>query len=54
MGFAVADTLRLEDADVVDLGGIRAARGTEMYLPLLLSLMQVIGSGDFNINVVRA
>jgi len=25
-----------------------------MYLPLLLSLMQVIGSGDFNINVVRA
>ena len=43
-----------KDADVVDLGGIRAARGTEMYLPLWLSLLQVIGSGDFNINVVRA
>ena len=43
-----------KDADIVDLGGIRAARGTEMYLPLLLSLMQVIGSGDFNINVGRA
>ena len=47
-------TFGWKDADVVDLGGIRAARGTEMYLPLWLSLLQVIGSGDFNINVVRA
>ena len=37
-----------------DLGGIRAARGTEMYLPLWLSLFGALGSGDFNIAVVRA
>jgi predicted dinucleotide-binding enzyme len=39
---------------IVDLGGIRAARGTEMYLPLWLSLMGVLGAGDFNIQVVKA
>jgi predicted dinucleotide-binding enzyme len=39
---------------MVDLGGIRAARGTEMYLPLWLSLMGLLGSGDFNIQVVKA
>jgi predicted dinucleotide-binding enzyme len=39
---------------MVDLGGIRAARGTEMYLPLWLSLMGVLGTGDFNIQIVKA
>ena len=39
---------------IVDLGGIRAARGTEMYLPLWLSLWGALGSGDFNIAVVQA
>lgn len=39
---------------VVDLGGIRAARGTEMYLPLWLSMMQAFGHADFNVAVVRA
>ncbi len=38
---------------IIDLGGIRAARGLEMYMPLWLSLMGVVGNGDFNINVVR-
>jgi predicted dinucleotide-binding enzyme len=42
------------DEAMVDLGGIRAARGTEMYLPLWLSLMGVLGTGDFNIQVVKA
>jgi 8-hydroxy-5-deazaflavin:NADPH oxidoreductase len=37
-----------------DLGGIRSARGTEMYLPLWLSLLGVLGTGDFNIAVVPA
>jgi predicted dinucleotide-binding enzyme len=36
---------------IVDFGGIRAARGTEMYLPLWLSLMGVLGTADFNIQV---
>jgi 8-hydroxy-5-deazaflavin:NADPH oxidoreductase len=40
--------------NLVDLGGIRSARGVEMYLPLWLSLRQALGTGDFNINVVRA
>ena len=38
---------------IIDLGGIRAARGTEMYLPLWLSLMGVLSTGDFNIQVVK-
>jgi predicted dinucleotide-binding enzyme len=39
---------------VIDLGGIRAARTTEMYAPLLFSLMGVFGTSDLNIAVVRA
>jgi predicted dinucleotide-binding enzyme len=41
-------------SSVLDLGGIRAARSTEMYLPLWLSLMGAVGSPAFNIRVVRA
>ncbi len=36
---------------IVDLGGISAARGTEMYLPLWLRLMGSLGTADFNIQV---
>jgi hypothetical protein len=39
---------------IIDLGGIRAARGLEMYLPLWLSLMAAQGTAAFNIHVVRA
>jgi len=39
---------------VVDLGGIAAARGTEMYLPLWLALYGKLGGGDFNIAIERA
>jgi hypothetical protein len=38
---------------VIDLGGIRTCRGTEMFLPLWLSLMGTIGNGDFNVAVLR-
>lgn len=41
------------DDDIVDLGGIRAARGSEMFLPLWLSLYGVLGTGAFNIAIVR-
>jgi predicted dinucleotide-binding enzyme len=37
---------------IVDLGGIRAARGTEMYLPLWLTLYGRLETGDFNIGVL--
>lgn len=36
-----------------DLGGIGSARGLESYLPLWLSLMGALGTGDFNIHVAR-
>ncbi|MEV6833641.1 NAD(P)-binding domain-containing protein [Streptomyces sp. NPDC051133] len=39
---------------VLDLGGIRAARTVEMYLPLWLTLFRKFGSPDFNIEVRRA
>lgn len=39
---------------IVDLGGIRTARGAEMYLPLWLSLYGRLDTGDFNIGVLRA
>ena len=39
---------------IVDLGGITAARGQEMYIALWVSLMQAGGGGAaFNIHVVR-
>lgn len=38
---------------VVDLGGLRAARGLERYLPLWVALMQQLGTTEFNVHVVR-
>jgi predicted dinucleotide-binding enzyme len=39
--------------DVVDLGDITTARGTEMMMPVWLRLMQVLGTGSFNFKIVR-
>jgi 8-hydroxy-5-deazaflavin:NADPH oxidoreductase len=39
--------------DVLDLGDLTAARGTEMWLPLWLRLMQSLGTAQFNLKVVR-
>jgi predicted dinucleotide-binding enzyme len=39
-------------ARIVDLGGIVAARGTEMFLPLWLALMGARGNARFNVAVV--
>jgi predicted dinucleotide-binding enzyme len=39
---------------VLDLGDIAAARGTEMYLPLWLRLMGALDTADFNIEVRTA
>jgi predicted dinucleotide-binding enzyme len=41
-------------ADVLDLGEISSARGTEMWLALWLRTMQALGSPMFNLRVVRA
>ena len=39
--------------DVIDLGPLETARGTEMLLPVWLRLMGALGSGAFNFKVVR-
>jgi 8-hydroxy-5-deazaflavin:NADPH oxidoreductase len=39
--------------NIIDLGDISSARGTEMYLPLWLRLWGALGSGQFNIRAVR-
>lgn len=40
-------------SDIVDLGDITTARGTEMYLPLWLRIMGATQNPAFNIKVVR-
>lgn len=50
----VLDLLRsLGHTDVIDLGDITTARGTEMYLPLWLRLWPALGTPMLNIKVVR-
>jgi predicted dinucleotide-binding enzyme len=39
--------------EVIDLGGIANARGTEMYLPLWLRMWGALGTANFNIAIVR-
>ena len=39
--------------DVIDLGALETARGTEMLLPVWLRLMGALGTGAFNFKVVR-
>jgi 8-hydroxy-5-deazaflavin:NADPH oxidoreductase len=51
---AVTDLLRsFGHDDVIDLGGIETARGTEMILPVWLRLMGALGTAHFNLKVVR-
>ena len=38
--------------DIIDLGDIKTARGTEMLLPVWLSLMTVIGNARFGFKIV--
>jgi predicted dinucleotide-binding enzyme len=40
-------------SDVLDLGNISMARGTESYLPLWLRLWGALGTANFNVKVVR-
>ncbi|MET3811292.1 NAD(P)-binding domain-containing protein [Arthrobacter sp. UYEF3] len=39
--------------DIIDLGGISTARGTEMLLPIWLRLMGAFGNADFNFKIAR-
>jgi predicted dinucleotide-binding enzyme len=38
---------------IIDLGDITTSRGTEMYLPLWIRLYGALGTGEFNIKVMR-
>ncbi len=50
----VVDLLReLGWSDVVEFDQLSAARGMEMWLPLWICLMGRLGTGDFNLRVVR-
>ncbi|MBX3223517.1 MAG: NAD(P)-binding domain-containing protein [Labilithrix sp.] len=40
--------------EVVDLGDITTARGTESYLPLWIRLMSALKTADFNVKLVRS
>ncbi len=39
--------------DVIDLGPLETARGTEMLLPIWLRLMNTLGTATFNFKIVR-
>lgn len=39
--------------NIIDLGDIKTARGTEMYLPLWLSIYGATNSGVFNIKIAK-
>ena len=39
--------------DIVELDGLQNARGLEMWLPLWVRLMGALGTGEFNIKLVR-
>ena len=43
----------LGHTDVIDLGDVTTARGVEMIMPLWLRVMGALGTGMFNIKVVR-
>ena len=50
---ALLETFGWPAERIVDLGGIDAARGMEMYLPLWLRLFRAAGTGHINIAVLR-
>jgi predicted dinucleotide-binding enzyme len=41
------------EKNIIDLGDISSARGTEMYLPLWLRILGATNNSAFNIKIVR-
>ena len=50
---ALLQTFGWASDDIIDLGDISAARGTEMLLPLWIRLMQKLGTAHFNFKIVK-
>ncbi len=51
---ALLKSMGWRDEEIIDLGDISTARGTEMYLPLWVRLYGVKGTGAFNLRLVFA
>jgi 8-hydroxy-5-deazaflavin:NADPH oxidoreductase len=49
----LVDTFGWKPENLLDLGGIIAARGTEAYVPFWVMIMQANGSPMFNVKVVK-
>jgi predicted dinucleotide-binding enzyme len=49
----LVDTFGWKPENLLDLGGIQSARGTEAYVPFWVMMMQATGSPMFNIKVVK-
>ncbi|MPZ88267.1 MAG: NADP oxidoreductase [Nitriliruptorales bacterium] len=50
---ALLETFGWPAGSILDLGDLSAARGMEMYLPLWLRIFGALGTGRFNIALVR-
>jgi predicted dinucleotide-binding enzyme len=48
----IMESFGWEDQNILDLGDITSARGTEMYLALWVRVMKIMNSGNFNIKIV--
>lgn len=49
----LVDTFGWKPENLLDLGSIQSARGTEAYVPFWVMMMQTLGSPMFNIKVVK-
>jgi predicted dinucleotide-binding enzyme len=49
----LVDTFGWKPDNLIDLGGIESARGSEAYVPFWVSMMQGLGTAMFNVKVVR-
>lgn len=49
----LVDTFEWKPENLLDLGGIQSARGTEAYVPFWVMMMQANGSPVFNVKVVK-
>jgi predicted dinucleotide-binding enzyme len=50
---AILESFGWKEENIIDLGGLATARGTEMYLPLWLSVYMSTNNGAFNLKIVR-
>lgn len=50
---ALLSSFGWRDEEIIDLGDLSTARGTEMFLPLWVRLYGAMGTGEFNIRIVK-